>query len=97
MPNHGRLILNPARADGLGRAVGETHRRSANFINARGRWTGHLFQSRFSSVAMDEDRLMTAVRYVSLNPPYERALSRKCETGRSRASAPIWPAGTTVS
>jgi plasmid stabilization system protein ParE/predicted transcriptional regulator len=31
----------------------EAHRRTTNFINARGRWTGHLLQSRFSSVAMD--------------------------------------------
>ena len=54
MPNHVHLILNPRQADGLGRAVGEAHRRYTNFINARGRWTGHLFQSRFASVAMDE-------------------------------------------
>ena len=54
MPNHVHLILNPMRADGLGLAVGEAHRRYTNFINARGRWTGHLFQSRFASVAMDE-------------------------------------------
>jgi len=40
MPNHVHLILNPRQADGLGRAVGEAHRRYTNFINARGRWTG---------------------------------------------------------
>jgi putative transposase len=68
MPNHVHLILTPADQKGLGRAVGEAHRRYTNFINARGRWTGHLFQSRFSSVAMDEDHLLAAVRYVSLNP-----------------------------
>jgi hypothetical protein len=39
-----------------------------NFINARGRWTGHLFQSRFASVAMDELHLLAATSYVSLNP-----------------------------
>ena len=68
MPNHVHLILTPTTADALGRAVGEAHRRYTNFINARGRWTGHLFQSRFGSVAMDEAHLMAAVRYVSLNP-----------------------------
>ncbi|MEO8927394.1 MAG: transposase [Caulobacteraceae bacterium] len=68
MPNHVHLILTPQTADGLGRAVGETHRRYTNFINARGRWTGHLFQSRFASVAMDEAHLMATVRHVSLNP-----------------------------
>ena len=68
MPNHVHLILTPSDELGLGRAVGETHRRYTNFINARGRWTGHLFQSRFASVAMDEAHLLEAVRYVSLNP-----------------------------
>ena len=29
---------------------GEAHRRYTNFVNARGRWTGHLLQSRFASV-----------------------------------------------
>ena len=40
MPNHVHLILAPRTADGLGRAVGEAHRRYTNFVNARGRWTG---------------------------------------------------------
>ena len=40
MPNHVHLILNPRQADGLGRAVGEAHRRYTNFINARGRPLG---------------------------------------------------------
>jgi len=76
MPNHVHLILTPETADGLGRAVGETHRRYTNFVNARGRWTGHLFQSRFSSVAMDEEHLMAAARYVSLNPVRARLAAR---------------------
>lgn len=68
MPNHVHLILCPATADGLARALGAAHRRWANFVNARGRWTGHLFDGRFASVAMDEDHLLAAVRYVALNP-----------------------------
>jgi hypothetical protein len=42
----------------------------------RGRWTGHLFQSRFASVAMDESHLRFAVSYVSLNPVRARPASR---------------------
>ena len=68
MPNHVHLILHPGRADGLGLAVGEAQRRYTNFINARGRWTGHLFQSRFASVVMDDAHFLAAVSYVSLNP-----------------------------
>ena len=72
MPNHVHLVLTPSDQTGLGRAVGEAHRRYTNFINARGRWTGHLFQGRFSSVAMDDAHLLAAVRYVSLNPVQAR-------------------------
>jgi putative transposase len=56
--------------------VGEAHRRYTNFTNARGRWTGHLFQSRFASVAMDEWHLVSAVCYVSLNPVRARLVTR---------------------
>ncbi len=76
MPNHVHLILKPTHGDDLGRAVGETHRRYTNFINARGRWTGHLFQSRFASVVLDDLHLIRAVRYVSLNPVRARLVSR---------------------
>ncbi len=76
MPNHVHLILTQSEPTGLGRAVGEAHRRYTNFINARGRWTGHLFQGRFSCVAMDEDHLIAAVRYVSLDPVRARLVSR---------------------
>src|SRR5260370_27510688 len=87
MPNHVHLILTPTRADGLGLAVGEAHRRYTNFINARGRWTGHLFQSRFASVAMDEAHLMAAVCYVNLNPVPARLGSRSYDSPWSTARA----------
>jgi putative transposase len=54
MPNHVHLILTPQGTDGMSRALGEAHRRCTSFINARGRWTGHLFRSRFAPIAMDE-------------------------------------------
>jgi putative transposase len=76
MPNHVHLILTPSDETGLARAIGETHRRYANFINVRNGWSGHLFQNRFSSVAMDEDHLIAAVRYVSLNPVRARLVAR---------------------
>ena len=68
MPNHIHLILVPDRAEALGRALGETHRRYSAVVNARMRVTGHVFQSRFGSAVMDEERLMAAARYVALNP-----------------------------
>ncbi len=58
------------------RAIGETHRQYTGFVNARARWTGHLFQGRFSSVALDEEHLMLAARYVALNPVRARLVQR---------------------
>ena len=76
MPNYVHLILVPSSAEGLGRALGETHRRYSAAINARLRVTGHLFQARYGSAVMDEDHLMAAARYVALNPVRARLVAR---------------------
>jgi putative transposase len=76
MPNHVHLVLTPRTPEGLGRALGKAHRRYSSFINARLRVTGHLFQSRFASVVMDEPHLMTAARYAALNPVRARLVKR---------------------
>lgn len=68
MPNQVHLIMVPRSEDGLSRALGETHRRYSGYINARLRVTGHLFQGRFGSVAMDEAHLVAAFRYVAMTP-----------------------------
>ena len=68
MPNHVHLVLTPAGADALSRAVGEAHRRFTAFVNARARTTGHLFQGRFASFAMDDAHFLNALRYLAFNP-----------------------------
>ena len=68
MPNHVHLIAVPRTADGLRLAIGEAHRRYARGFNARMGWDGHLWQDRFGSFPMDEGHLVSAVRYVELNP-----------------------------
>ena len=59
----------------LARLIGATRTLST----PAGRWTGHLFQSRFASVALDRTHLMRAVRYVNLNPVRARLVSRPGE------------------
>ena len=76
MPNHVHIVLVPATEDGLARTFGELHRRYTGFINARRRTTGHLWQGRFGSVAMDEGHFVTALRYVALNPVRARLAAR---------------------
>ncbi|HEB79363.1 MAG TPA: transposase [Rhodospirillales bacterium] len=76
MPNHAHLILTPSHGDGLRATLGDAHRRYTRFINARNKWTGHLWQGRFGSAAMDEEHLAHGVRYVSLNPVRAKLVKR---------------------
>ncbi|WP_316977834.1 transposase [Shumkonia mesophila] len=68
MPNHVHLILVPADEDGLRRALATVHRRYAGHVHARLKSTGHFWQGRFGAVAMDEEHLAAALRYVAFNP-----------------------------
>jgi putative transposase len=76
MPNHVHLILVPSDPDGLRRALAPVHRRYAGIVHARRKRTGHFWQGRFGAVAMDEDHLAAALRYVSLNPVRARLVER---------------------
>jgi len=51
------------------------------------RWTGHVFQGRFSSVALDEAHLVAAARYVALNPVRARLVARAQDWAWSSARA----------
>lgn len=88
MPNHVHLILVPSDEDGLRRALAPMHRRYAGHVHARERRTGHFWQGRFGCVAMDEDHLGAAVRYVAMNP----VRAGLCE----RAADWAWSSTTTL-
>jgi putative transposase len=66
MPNHVHLVAVPQSADGLRRALGEVHRRYTRMVNLREGWRGN--QGRFASYVLDERYLLTAARYIELNP-----------------------------
>lgn len=68
MPNHVHFIMAPATVDGLRATFAEAHRRYTARIHARFKWSGHLWQGRFNSVAMDEPHFYAAARYVPTNP-----------------------------
>src|SRR6185503_15888225 len=87
MPNHVHLILVPSDADGLRRALARVHRIYAGTIQARRRRTGHFWQGRFGAVAMDEQHLAAALRYVSLNPVRARLVQRAQDWRWSSARA----------
>lgn len=68
MPNHVHIIATPDRKDSLAHAVGRTNLIYAQYFNTRHGRSGHLWQSRFYSCAMDEPHFCAAIRYVELNP-----------------------------
>lgn len=75
MPNHVHFIAVPAA---------EAHRRYARRVNEREGWTGHFWQARFGSSALDEAHLLQAVRYVELNPVRARQAGAQGGGGRRR-------------
>lgn len=81
------MIVVPDDRDGLRRTFADTHRRYTGYINARHRWTGHLWQGRFGAVAMDEAHLAAAVRYVSLNPVRARLVKHASDWRWSSVAA----------
>jgi putative transposase len=87
MPSHVHLILTPGDNDGLRRALAPAHRRYAGHIHARRKRTGHFWQGRFGAVAMDEDYLAAALRYVALNPVRARLVARAQDWRWSSARA----------
>jgi putative transposase len=68
MPNHVHLILVPPSPASLRAALADAHRRYSRRINFAKGWTGYLWQGRFASYPMDQAHLLTAIRYVELNP-----------------------------
>jgi putative transposase len=96
MPNHVHLILTPSDRDGLRRALAPVHRRYAGHIHARRGRSGHFWQGRFGAVALDEDHLAAALRYVALNPVRARLVARPQDWRWSSVHAHLTAAGDGV-
>ena len=68
MPNHIHLIATPLIGGSLAMAISETHRNYTRYINFREKWKGYLWQGRFSSYVLNEKYLLSAIKYILLNP-----------------------------
>jgi putative transposase len=68
MANHVHLIAIPAREESLAKAVGRTHFLYTQYLHRLHDRTGHLWQNRFFSCALDEEHCWEALRYVERNP-----------------------------
>ena len=60
MSNHVHLVAAPRRADSLAKAVGRTHWLYAQAINRMHGRSGHLWQNRFHSCALDGEHVLHA-------------------------------------
>ena len=62
MANHVHLIATPSGDESLAKAVGRTDFLYTQYINRRHGRSGHLWQNRFFSCALDEPHLWAALR-----------------------------------
>ena len=68
MSNHIHIVGIPSEAESLQKAMGRTHFRYTQLFNRLHNHSGHLWQNRYFSCAMDEVHFMYALRYVEQNP-----------------------------
>ena len=68
MANHIHLVVVLREEESLAVTLRRTHGRYAQYLNARRRRSGHLWQNRFYSCPLEERHLWTALRYVERNP-----------------------------
>ena len=67
LSNHVHLVAIPHGEEALAQAVGRTHFRYSQYVNRLHGRSGHLWQGRFHSCALDERHFWQALKYVELN------------------------------
>ena len=68
MTNHVHFVVVPEREQSLARVFGRTHADYARYANLMRRSSGHFWQSRFYSCALDTRHAWEALAYVERNP-----------------------------
>jgi len=69
MTNHFHLLVSPAAAGSIACAMQAVGRRYVPYFNEKYQRTGGLFEGRYrSTIVGDERYLMTCMRYIELNP-----------------------------
>jgi len=87
MTNHIHLIATPRRRESLAKAVGRTHWLYTQQINRLHARSGHLWQNRFHSCALDDEHFWTAMIYVERNPVRAKLVRRAWRYRWSSAAA----------
>ena len=87
MSNHVHLVATPAREESLARTIGRVNWRYAQEHNRRRSSSGHVWQNRFHSCALDEKHYWLALAYVERNPARAGLVKRAWEWPWSSAAA----------
>ena len=89
MTNHVHIIAIPMEKDSLAIAMGRTNWKYAQIINRLHARSGHLWQDRFHSCALDDAHLHQAMAYMELNPVRSKMAHRAWEYPWSSAKAHV--------
>ena len=89
MRNHVHLVAVPKAEEALAKAVGRTHFRYTQYINRFHKHSGHLWQGRFYSCALDRRHFWLALKYVERNPVRARLCRKPWRYEWSSAAAHV--------
>jgi putative transposase len=68
MTNHVHIVATPVNSDSMARTLNVAHMRYAQYFFKTHGGSGHLWQGRFFSTALDENHLWLCLRYIEQNP-----------------------------
>jgi putative transposase len=89
MTNHIHLIAIPTNMDSLRKGIGKTHWRYTQYINMLHGRSGHLWQNRFYSCALEEAHLIAAMAYIERNPVRTKMVNRAWQYRWSSANTHV--------
>ncbi len=91
MPNHVHAVVIPERPESMAKALGRTHNFHSRYFNLVRRRSEHLWRNRVYSAPLGHRHLVSALRYVDLNPVrarlVERALDYQWSSARGHVAA----------
>ena len=87
MGNHVHLVATPAGEHSLAKAIGRTDFHYTRYINRLHGRSGHLWQNRFFSCALDDEHFWSALVYVERNAVRARLVRRAWRWPWSSAAA----------
>jgi len=87
MANQVHIVAIPHAEDSLAKGIGRTHFHYSRYVNRFHKRSGHLWQGRFHSCALDRRSLWMAMKYIELSPVRAKLCRRAWRYEWSSAAA----------